>query len=261
MDPYEILGISRNATEVEIKRKYHELAKKHHPDKLAHLSATERAEHEETFKKITAAYEYLRYPRNNAPDWASIWNHIAKAWAQKRQSPHEIHYEIPIEDIIAEKTRKIRIFLNGQKTPIYLNVKALDVFKNEQIQFIRRIDGIDHKINLNLKIKEHPDFWFDSIDKPELYTYTQINWYEYLVGCRRNIQIPGQDLRIDAEIPPFSLGPIHLKTFNNFNLYMVLELLPPSIEILTKEEISGDSKDYEEFKNFLHKWSERALST
>lgn len=29
---YELLGVSQNATQAEIKKKFHELAKKYHPD-------------------------------------------------------------------------------------------------------------------------------------------------------------------------------------------------------------------------------------
>ena len=56
-DHYETLGVSRNASDDEIKRAYRELARRYHPD-----SNPDDPEAEERFKEATAAYEVLRDP-------------------------------------------------------------------------------------------------------------------------------------------------------------------------------------------------------
>lgn len=57
---YEVLGISKDATQEEIKRAYRELAKKHHPDKFANAEKSVREMHEKKFKEINEAYEKLQ---------------------------------------------------------------------------------------------------------------------------------------------------------------------------------------------------------
>ncbi len=53
-DPYEVLGVSKKASEAEIKKAYRNLAKKHHPDKHANdPKAVKR------FQEISAAYEIV----------------------------------------------------------------------------------------------------------------------------------------------------------------------------------------------------------
>ena len=56
-DYYQILGVSRNASEKEIKQAYRRLARKHHPD----LNPNDKSA-EATFKEINAAYEVLSNP-------------------------------------------------------------------------------------------------------------------------------------------------------------------------------------------------------
>ena len=50
MDPYKILGVSKDASKGEIKKAYRKLAVKHHPD---------MGGDEEKFKQLSEAYSLL----------------------------------------------------------------------------------------------------------------------------------------------------------------------------------------------------------
>lgn len=57
MDPYEVLGVARNATDEEIRRAFRKLAKELHPD----LNPQDKTA-SDRFKKVSAAYEILGDP-------------------------------------------------------------------------------------------------------------------------------------------------------------------------------------------------------
>ncbi len=56
---YEILGISAQATEEELKKAYRQLAKKHHPDRFVSDGEVQQALAKERFVKMQQAYELI----------------------------------------------------------------------------------------------------------------------------------------------------------------------------------------------------------
>ena len=60
-DPYAVLGISKNATDEEVKNAYRNLAKKYHPDSYADNPLADLAE--EKMEEINAAYDKIMNER------------------------------------------------------------------------------------------------------------------------------------------------------------------------------------------------------
>ena len=57
-DPYKVLGVSKNATDEEIKRAYHELARKYHPDRYTNSDLADLAK--EKMQEVNAAYDEIQ---------------------------------------------------------------------------------------------------------------------------------------------------------------------------------------------------------
>ncbi|MBT3453473.1 MAG: DnaJ domain-containing protein, partial [Lentimicrobiaceae bacterium] len=60
---YQILEISPDVTNDEVKKAYREMAKKYHPDKVSHLGEEVKKAAEEKITMLNAAYEAVKDER------------------------------------------------------------------------------------------------------------------------------------------------------------------------------------------------------
>lgn len=65
IDPYSILGISRDASDEEVKKAYRKLSRKYHPD--ANIDNPNKEQAEEKFKQVQQAYEQIMKEREQEP--------------------------------------------------------------------------------------------------------------------------------------------------------------------------------------------------
>lgn len=86
IDYYKILGLSKNASETDIKKAYRKLARKYHPD----VNPNDK-EAEKKFKEINEANEVLSNPENRKKydEYGKDWKH-AEEYEKAR---HQDHYQ------------------------------------------------------------------------------------------------------------------------------------------------------------------------
>lgn len=85
-DYYKILGVSKKATEAEIKKAYRKLARKYHPD----LNPNDKVA-EKKFKEINEANEVLSDSKNRIKydEYGEHWQHAEEYEKAKQQQSHQ----------------------------------------------------------------------------------------------------------------------------------------------------------------------------
>ena len=271
MDPYEVLGLQYPSSKEEIKNRYRELAMKHHPDKLFHLSEKERHEHEEQFKKINVAYELLSksdFEYSSKSEWKGIWSsvesfmsnsnalgdlfvnviRVAKEYKSKKPSEHHITVHVTLEEIHQRKDKKLRLFLNKIADPIFIKVNCgcypsylyTHITKEEKTLFIY----------ITFQLSYHSVYSLDTLfNSNELYTKIPITLYEYFTGVTKQLTYL-DNTKFDITIPPCCKENIHIPNkglFNKDELVISVDIQWPSLETYLKTDI----KKREKFLKYL----------
>lgn len=264
MDPYEILGLKCPCSKEEIKQRYYELAKKHHPDKLSHLEPEERKKHEETFKKINLAYQLLNnneFTDTSQTDWKGMWSymdtfmkdpemlnnmshllknviHIAREYKKQKGSEHYIKVEVSLEEVHQRKEKKLRLFLKGITEPVFITIDCGCYPK----YLYTHITPEDKTLFIHLEfiLKNHSIFMLDDLfESKDLITEISLNLYEYLNGCTKElIDLNGESIKIDIPKCHKQLLPIKNKGLHNKgNINIVICVQLPEWDDFQKKDL------------------------
>lgn len=279
MDPYDILGLSYPCTKEDIKQRYRELAKLHHPDKLSHLSEEERKEHEEHFKKISVSYKLLMendFSETSKTEWKGLWGYmdqwmkdpemlrnmsdllkkvvdVAKEYKKQKGSEHFIKCEVTLEEVHLQKEKKLRLFLHQIEEPVFILVNC-GKYPTYLYTHITP-QGKTLFIHLEFILKEHDVYYIDDVfSKNDLLAEIQLTLEEYMMGGERSlVYLDGSVFTVS--FPRASLDVIVIENKGLFE-QGVLRVVPRVI-LPTLEEISKvDLKDFEIFLKVCRKFKD-----
>jgi molecular chaperone DnaJ len=140
-DFYEVLGVSKNATEAEIKSAYLKLAMKYHPDK----NLNNKEEAEKKFKEVGEAYEVL-----SSPEKKRVYDQLGSDGYERNKNNGGFNYEgfnsaggSSFEDLFSHFSEMFGsdIFEDGRRS------------KKKKKQFSPK-SGQDIQINLTISLKD-----------------------------------------------------------------------------------------------------------
>jgi DnaJ-class molecular chaperone len=211
-DYYVILGISRNASQDDIKKAYRALALKYHPDKAIGDNPEEK---EKQFKLINEAYQVLsdvqkrtiydmttnfsnsesydcndellsKFINNLLNMLKTVLKNKASAKESKKETkPMVLTIPITLDELYRGETKKIVVKVKRNDIydtiPLYFSL----INYNRKIVFEKMGDEDDHgirqDIHIKLDIKEHEHIHIDSVlsGYDIIYYYQTLSLYEF----------------------------------------------------------------------------------
>ncbi len=112
-DPYGVLGVSRGASDREIKKAYRNLSRKYHPDSFANSPASEANAAAEKFKQIQEAYNQIVNERSGGASSGYGYGSSGGYGAGQSYSEEDQHLMAAMNYIRARRYNEAINVLNG----------------------------------------------------------------------------------------------------------------------------------------------------
>ncbi len=125
-DPYEVLGISRNATDDEVKSAYRDLARKYHPDNVANSDNPAASElFEEKMKEINEAYDTIVTNRRNGTDRAESYSSSSGTSSNNYSSGYSNTYSNQSSSSTSSNTAHKTYYSSSANTTSFSDVRQM----------------------------------------------------------------------------------------------------------------------------------------
>ncbi len=158
-NPYEVLGVSRDASDADIKKAYHKLVLKYHPDKNQGDKAAE-----EKFKEVNNAFDILRDPQKRAAydrygDAAFAGGNGASAGMGGNPFGNGFHFDMGggagMEDILREAMRGFGFdgFGGGGRSGASSQQRGRDLLDEVEISLQDAFFGKTHTVKFSSNVK------------------------------------------------------------------------------------------------------------
>ena len=144
---YNILGVEKNATKEEIKKKYRKLSMEHHPD---------RGGHTETFQKINTAYQTLGDPNKKRNYDMTFDNPISQLFGNGNEKDMSGLFNMFFGGQMQQGMGQpsVKIFHNGRQ--MNMNVQKPPVMiKTIEITLEQAYLGVNYPLEIERYIKEN----------------------------------------------------------------------------------------------------------
>ncbi len=256
-DLYKVLGLSKNATDEEIKKAYRKLARKYHPD----LNPGDKKA-EAKFKEVNEAYSILsnkekraQYDRGEEFDFGKefregrtytyhfgggrfnfkdIFKDIFStediftrgAFRENYTKGRNINYKMDLDLEDAVKGKIITLNIGGERTKIKIPPGIKDGTKLKIREKGERGPGGRGDLHLTVHIKPHPHFRYDG---KNLYTTLSIPLKTAILGGKAEVKTLNGSVTI--KIPPRTQGGQIFKIKGKIaqeNIYATIKVEIPS---------------------------------
>ena len=171
-DYYDVLGISKQASNQEIKKAYRKLAKKYHPD-----TNPGDEEAEKLFKEVTEAYNVL-----SDEEKRKLYDQFGHAAFDGGTDPYESHFRSGNSE-------------NGTHREYYYSGNMDDIFDDVFGSFFNR----GRRTN---PFASEEDFDFGSSRAADITSEITVSFREAALGCEKRISFDDESLgSLDVKIP------------------------------------------------------------